>query len=1143
MAKDIYFQWQNEHLLKTIYPLRETKLRDFLVYFEEIDIWDKYGDKELEDIPDEVKAYKNNSDDEGNKAYKKYEELKAYFLEPDVSEDYQKSFKELDPEFLVAINRVHKTFKDNFEKNTSNTRKWHFIKSRITDLENSRANIQKEIADKKRTVRNMGSTWAKTKVYQKDIDRLETITSEMLRVELGKLNEFQAAFDKIKANQETLDKWLAQLNKKLADLQKKYKTKNWYVNKYPQKSQYKKEAQELKKELDDLQNRLEAVSKLPADQQLKKIGSSQEITVKDIARWKANIYKQSLMKKDHYELLDEIIQRFLKDPQRYPLWLQYMVIHFSGMRYQSAHGSWGDPRDLLQSLRLSGIEKNYKDIPDESIASESLEVVPTYEKKRVKSSDQTERDKIDDYLTGLRSSTTYRQRAALVDLRIDEQLKEIERMNEEEVLDELQEMEDELPDWMWKEIVARTPLRLEEVESANWEELTPEELEDKNSYEMGQYREIMNKWKKENLTGWRKEHDRANQLIVTRAVCNEVAEHIQHLRGLTPPGGLTAKPEWYRKMEKAFSSNQDNDKPFLVKPDAPVDFEIGASILWLRWVNREPNPWRIAHPLELSNGEGLLPANLFRGKAGKAKKSPSKTKSKTANQPTDWRYEISGGAFKRDRTIYVEQQQSKAPVISTGKKTKGKGKVKKKNKQVVKKKPKMVRKEERQWLRWMHEATVAEVAETADGIVVLTFETALPYEDKARSTIGVFKRSERDLEYSVLGNRFNGTFVGYVPEGDAPLKDLKRMLNWNHVMLKRNYIAPAKFNAFWAKATKKKAKKETVAVKSQLTEQADTIVEAMPEMRPAQHREWILCYEVDAAKKNAKVFQPRVEVARGVRLHVTTKKSVKIGRFTYYKVIQCDEEPRAQGLYVRSAHVNKILKKHYKRRPDGVLELPKENSSRPVETADRLNLRKITRGNNVGKPVMQPSGVKLSAGTVFRVSTVHRTTSSDAGDGVLDTDGPDHYLMITECPSRPNAKGMFTQTFAVTPLGSEEEYQQRAIQMRPDPNQEFRVKVVPKKGSEAVFLFQEVKPKKGKPGKKGPSLQKRFRATLPAGAELTVSSESVVSFSKEYYRILACKMEVKYVGYYVLQKEVAPIESEKGDEKSTGGPKKRIERR
>ena len=37
-AEPMYFQWQNEVLLKTIYPLREMKLRDFLVYYKEIDL-------------------------------------------------------------------------------------------------------------------------------------------------------------------------------------------------------------------------------------------------------------------------------------------------------------------------------------------------------------------------------------------------------------------------------------------------------------------------------------------------------------------------------------------------------------------------------------------------------------------------------------------------------------------------------------------------------------------------------------------------------------------------------------------------------------------------------------------------------------------------------------------------------------------------------------------------------------------------------------------------------------------------------------------------------------------------------------------------------------------------------------------------
>jgi hypothetical protein len=96
---------------------------------------------------------------------------------------------------------------------------------------------------------------------------------------------------------------------------------------------------------------------------------------------------------------------------------------------------------------------------------------------------------------------------------------------------------------MWKEVVARTQLRLR-FAGENWETLTPEERSEYLDRESAVFRETMIEWKRKHLTGWREEHDRSHRLIVTRAVCNEVAEHIQHLRGLTPPGGLTAKPSW-----------------------------------------------------------------------------------------------------------------------------------------------------------------------------------------------------------------------------------------------------------------------------------------------------------------------------------------------------------------------------------------------------------------------------------------------------------------------------------------------------------------------------------------------------------------------------------------------------------------------
>jgi len=73
-------------------------------------------------------------------------------------------------------------------------------------------------------------------------------------------------------------------------------------------------------------------------------------------------------------------------------------------------------------------------------------------------------------------------------------------------------------------------------------------------------------------------------------------------------------------------------------------------------------------------------------------------------------YEIKGDAYRRSRVRIDELE------------------VTKKNKKNQKRRL-LARVLQQEWLRWMHEATVAEVAETADGPVVLTFETALPYDD------------------------------------------------------------------------------------------------------------------------------------------------------------------------------------------------------------------------------------------------------------------------------------------------------------------------------------------------------------------------------------------------------------------------------
>ena len=93
--------------------------------------------------------------------------------------------------------------------------------------------------------------------------------------------------------------------------------------------------------------------------------------------------------------------------------------------------------------------------------------------------------------------------------------------------------------------------------------------------------------------------------------------------------------------------------------------------------------------------------------------------------------------------------------------------------------------QQKQWLRWIHEATVAEVAETADGMTVITYETALPDGDKGTSAVGIFKMPLSWHLDDGPEDTYNRSFVGYVPEGQVPMEHLKTMLDWNRILRKK----------------------------------------------------------------------------------------------------------------------------------------------------------------------------------------------------------------------------------------------------------------------------------------------------------------------------------------------------------------------
>ena len=76
---------------------------------------------------------------------------------------------------------------------------------------------------------------------------------------------------------------------------------------------------------------------------------------------------------DHDALLARILDRFDADPgfNRYPKWLRYMVLHFSGMRYQSAHGSYAPAIDLVKKLKREQLLSEFGTAPESDIEARS----------------------------------------------------------------------------------------------------------------------------------------------------------------------------------------------------------------------------------------------------------------------------------------------------------------------------------------------------------------------------------------------------------------------------------------------------------------------------------------------------------------------------------------------------------------------------------------------------------------------------------------------------------------------------------------------------------------------------------------------------------------------------------------------------
>lgn len=689
MTGTYHFQWQNPILLKDIYPMRLTKLKDFLIFFKEADLWAEYKNKDISTLSADVTEYEKGMDNARAAEFKKYTTLKSYFMTKDVKDFFVK-YKPVEEEAMALIQKNHDLFVASWPKDIRGERS--FIQMRIESFKTQLGFLRDRIRYLQRQLDGMVAEHPNRTKVETEFKLKNESALPMLLEEMEKLRQFDETYNKVEAPKL---EWY-----KLTKADPNFKTsEEEFLANYDPKT---------------------------------------PVTVKDIVRLKAEQYTKTLEGKDQYQLLADIRARFEKEPKRFPLWLRYMVVHFSGMRYKSAHGSWADPKDLLVRLRLVDVKKEQAALSDADVAAKCAEKIAQYEGTDAnkpglaKATDKVWKDKVTNHMLSVKANGPKTKRAGLAALAEEEARYELMSLTTDQALAKLEAMQSQFPAWAWKWIVMLTQLRVNHVKAEGWETFTPEE--DKVRFADTTLYPLFSKWAVDNTGNWRPEHGRTHELIVTRAVCNETAEHAQHIRGHLPPGGLTANAARYVKL-----AAEKTPGVYIIRPTGAEHYTQGASIFWLRFVNSEPSQWQIAKAFEDANGVGIMPGG-----------SKPQAGGKNAQAGAGWAYKRGEPIIRSRTTIDADKKK----VTQT------------------------------QWLRWIHEATTIEVVDTADGTYVYTFETSLPDDFRGTSCLGVFRNTLRWNLSDGDDENYNRSFVGYVPEGQAPLQTVTPMMDWNKIILK-----------------------------------------------------------------------------------------------------------------------------------------------------------------------------------------------------------------------------------------------------------------------------------------------------------------------------------------------------------------------
>ncbi|HEX6032829.1 MAG TPA: hypothetical protein VFY83_00295, partial [Anaerolineales bacterium] len=197
MAEPMYFQWQNKFLLETIYPRRNRKLADFLIYCREIEVWEQYKDKDIQDLEDEVIAYRQERDQAVITAYKSYKTEYEYFQKGDVRTAYLRKYQLQDETELAPLKELHSIFQKNLTDRQTVRREKVLVAYYVTVWQQRIRLVEEEVKRLERRLEIMHPQHSDRSVVDGQLKKLKEVSLRIMNDELTRLLTFLSTFNRV----------------------------------------------------------------------------------------------------------------------------------------------------------------------------------------------------------------------------------------------------------------------------------------------------------------------------------------------------------------------------------------------------------------------------------------------------------------------------------------------------------------------------------------------------------------------------------------------------------------------------------------------------------------------------------------------------------------------------------------------------------------------------------------------------------------------------------------------------------------------------------------------------------------------------------------------------------------------------------